>query len=278
MSQSDPYNNKVTYDEKWKTAENQAALNELRKRYFHRSMCAPDCPLAWAPEVLELLNTINKELGIQFNESSMGGYHISPITPSYIFLTPLKNAFTAFKIRFIQIHDPDSHQFKKFKDMSNFALLQEVVESALHPIKYSLNAMRIKYINPYLNKILKPKVHLSQIKEKYGELTIYFSCPDAYEKYIEDLIRKTEIKLSIKGAYWPLESLYDCGVGYCVGTDYHPDTIETRIDDSGTVHVKKTTYRNLMKELEVDINDLKLKVEAAKKAKQAAENGVQNTP
>ena len=46
---------------------------------------------------------------------------------------------------------------------------------------------------------------MSQIKEKYGQLMVYFSAEN--DKEIDRLIRKCEVKLARKGAYYPLEKM-----------------------------------------------------------------------
>ena len=70
------YNNEVTYNDKWDTVENREALKRLEDKYFSKSECGPSCPVSWAPEVLEMMDKPQKELGFCRNESTMGGYYV----------------------------------------------------------------------------------------------------------------------------------------------------------------------------------------------------------
>jgi hypothetical protein len=259
------YNNDITYDKKWDTPENLAARAKIAKKFFDRSVCCPDCPTSWAPEVLELLETLDKELGIARNTQTMGGYNIRNSLGANAIIESCLAAWNEFKHTFITAHDPESYLTKRLAKQSILQKLKRPVDAFLNNIKYSLRAFKVQHINVLINKLLKPKIHLSQIKEKYGELVIYFSSSDVHEEYIENLIKRTEIKLAIKGAYYPVETFWGSTTGYSVGTDYRPDTITTKQEADGAVYVTKTTYRNLMKEMGLDLKEIELKYHEYKK-------------
>lgn len=64
-------------------------------------------------------------------------------------------------------------------------------------------------IGTLYNKLFKPQVRLSQVKEKYGQLRVYFDVigPNDIENDIDILIRQTEIKLAKKGAYYSIGNI-----------------------------------------------------------------------
>lgn len=266
------YNNEITYAKHWDTPENRAALEKLQRKYFDKSECAPDCPVAWAPEVLELMDKLERELGFLHNTQSMRGYYIKGDLTDWFIKNPWLRLFSTFRSNFFgdgrkkRIYSKDyssvSYISKPFKQR-----LSEMVDAFISPIKYGFRASIIKYINPIRNKIEKRKITLGQLKEKYGELTCYFHTSDAYEEYVDREIRKTELKLAMKGAYYPVEGFWDSGIGYSVGTEYRPDTITTSVRDDGTISVSETKYRSLMKELGLDLKAIKEKAEIRKSIK-----------
>lgn len=190
-------NNDVTYADKWDTVTNNAALKKLDNKFFDRSICSPHCPVGWAPEVLELLERLDKEFGIARNCSTIRAYSVDLPLYKYFFVTTYKNA----KYNLLQ-----KENFKGVK----FSLKQRVLKakaSLIKDIKYALKVFNVRYTNPILNKILKPKITLSQVKEKFGYLTLYINCEPEYKEYIDNLIYETTIKLATKGAYYPLEQI-----------------------------------------------------------------------
>lgn len=269
------YNNDVTYNNKWDTPENKAAYAKLQKKYFSNSECGPDCPVAWAPEVLELMELLDRELGFCYNESTMRGYYIQGNPKEWFLINPWKGFLHAFKRNFFG--KPMTSMFANGgmdrKPLSVWERIKAIIDSTYHPVGYGFRALRIKHINSLLNKFLNKRIRLGQLKEKYGELTVYFSCPSAFDEWVEQEIRKTEIKLALKGAYYPVESFWDASVGYAVGTEYNPDVITTKevVDSDGDkyVDVKRTTYRKAMKDLGLDLKDIESKAVSAAAAKKA---------
>lgn len=256
---SDPYNNSVTYDEKWETEENKAAYEKLDKKYFDRSYASPSCPTAWAPEVLELLETLDKELGIERNTRTLRAYYPQGSFGDWFFKSPIKDAFSTFKRHFFE----PKPEWQK-KNYSLFEKLEKVAGAFTHPIGYGFRCIKILHINPILNRIFKPKLALSQLKEKYGRLTIYFNAPEAFEDWVNNEIRKTTVKLAMKGAYYPIESLWDASVEYNVGTEYEPDVVDVErgissYDNKPYTKVRKTVYRKAMKDVGLNLQDIEMK-------------------
>lgn len=249
------YNNEVTYHKKWETPENQAILEKLDRKYFDKSICYPSCPPAWAPEILELLNLFDKELGIAYNTSTLRSYYPQGNWISWFITSPAKNFWYSLKNVF------------KYEEHSKKTIIDKVVNilpSTFRSYGYGYRCIRVKYINPILNNIFKPKFQLDQIKEKYGHLTIYYTCPPAFEEWVDREIRKVELKLALKGAYYPIESFWDSASSRNVNNEYHPDTVEVEkginsYDGKPYTSVTKTMYRGLMKELGLNLQDVEMK-------------------
>lgn len=265
------FNNEVTYNEKWETPENKAALKKLVEKYFARSRCYPDCPVSWAPEVLELLETLDKELGISYNTDTSYGYYITFNLVSQLFIQPFKDAGSTFYDNFIKRIDGRSEYEVKKRSKPVLVRLASVFDSFMTSPKYCLKAFKIRYINQLLNLIYKPKLTLDQVKEKYGGLRIYFTTSEFYEPYVEHLIAKTEIKLALKGCYYPVESFWNAGRSRYVGNDFYPDIVksEEKIDSDGkkVYDVFESTHRKAMKELGIDLSTMEERYENYKKSR-----------
>lgn len=255
------YNNETTYDKKWVTAENEAAMDELESKFFPRSYCGPSCPVAWAPEVLALLNDLDSKFGIARNTESMGGYRIQGnpwlwfcINPWRGFMIELRRQFVAKKTT------KPNMRLRRFDTLNGYQRVGEVIKAGIHPIKYGFRALKTRHINPIINYILRPKITLSQIKEKYGGLTLYYNAEFPYDKYVEHEIKRTVVKLAVKGVYYPLTTLWDMKSQFTVGDEYKADTIEATpgisFDGKPTIRVKKTIYRDMIKAAGVDVYEL----------------------
>lgn len=255
------YNNEVTYDKKWDTPENRKALETLEKKYFDKSVCYPSCPVAWAPEVLELLETVDKELGLQYNESTMRSYYIQGKPFDHFITGPFKGAWQAFHSNFLKTVDPESERQVKNRALPVFTRLKKVVDGGLHSIRYGIRAFKISHINPILNKTFKPKVSLSQIKEKYGRMEFYYAAPDCYEQYIDGLISRCKVKLAVKGCYYPIESLYSSACSWSCGTKYRAEEYTVTKDEDGTSTVSITSHRQAMVDLGLNLEEIKIKYE-----------------
>jgi len=204
------YNNVITYHEKWNTPENCAAKAELEKKFLPRSHYAPSCPIGWAPEVLAMLSKLDSEFGIYRNESTINGYFILP-----------RNIYRT---------------------------ILNLVQHPIRTMNYISNTAKVHYLNPVLNRLLKPKIRLDQIKEKYGALRVYTTTNNRFlDDYIDECVKEVEIKLAIKGCYYPIESFWNSSTS-TNSTSYYPDTITI---SAGMIC--RTTYRNIMKNLGLDI-------------------------
>ena len=205
------FNNDITYADKHDTPENQAALAVLRKKFFPRSECCADCPPAWAPEVLALLEDIDEEWGIARNETTLGGY------------TPSELAFWK-----VVLKNP----------------------------RYAYRLAQQRFINPLINRILKPKISLGQVKEKYGTIRLYISGPEYITEYIEKLVRKMEIRLAQKGVYYPVESFYYANTSSWVESgDYKVETI--RRTSTPYELLSHFHYREIMRRMGFDMANIK---------------------
>ena len=267
------FNNDVTYDKKWDTPENQKALDIIQKKYFSRSTCGPSCPTAWAPEVLELFQYLDKEFGIGRNVSSLGGY-VAQSTWWYCWtINPFVATFKSFVKYFIKsgIDPRNKWQLEYHNKLSILKRIEYTFNAFTHSFRYGNSLFRMQVMNPFLNYIYKPKIHLGQFKEKYGELRVYFSCPDYLDEHVNYMIHKTEIKLALKGAYYPVESFYDANTSYNVGDKYRPDDVEvvSKLDYNGQPcrERKDYVYRKPMKDLGLDLDSIAKAAQVAKAAK-----------
>jgi len=191
-------NNDVTYHEKWDTMENNAALKKLDEKFFDRSVCSPHCPVGWAPEVLEMLEHIDQKFGIKRNTSTIRAYRITNTMFQLFVKAPYNGVVYALKTKENRKNEPYTltDRLKRAKD------------ELLRTLAYARKAFMVKHVNSIINIVLRPKVELSQIKEKYGYLTLYFHVDnDEYKEYINKLQREVVIKLATKGAYYPLEQV-----------------------------------------------------------------------
>lgn len=259
------YNNEVTYHKKWDTKDNRKALKELEDKFFDRSICYPSCPVGWAPEVLELLTYLDKEFGIARNTSTFRSYYIQGSALDHFVIDPIKNFASSFKDYFVTKH---TESWKKYKSLLPLTKkIKQILSSTFHTIPYGFKAIKHRYIYHFLNKILKPKITLDQVKEKYGELTIYVSAPDYLQDYVDQLILKTTVKLAIKGCYYPVESMWNYSRSWHCGNDNDPDTYEV---ESGTydgkpyLNIKKTLVRKIMKDLGLNLKEIEEKANASK--------------
>lgn len=253
------YNNEVTYAKEFDTEENKRAYKELEAKYFDRSYCAPSCPIGWAPEVLDLLERIDKELGIERNTSTIRGYYVEGTPFEWFLKEPITNFFSSLK-EMITGDESVRNYYPTFRSK-----VLRLVKDTTMPILYGNKAIRVKYINNLINNLKKPKFRLDQVKEKYGELNIHYACPDHFKDWVDKEIRKTIIKLSQKGCYYPLESLYNYAtIEYVSDTDsVDRDIVEvieyTNYKNEPAKKIRKTTYRSLMSEMGINMKDIAIK-------------------
>lgn len=270
------FNNEVTYDNKWDTPEARAASAKLDSKYFDKSSCSPDCPLSWAVDVLELFETLDRELGFQYNEGTIRGYYVQGNALDWFVTGPWKGLFSSFNSNFIEKKNKRDLKFvpgtqrRYWQDKTFLSRCNSVICAFTHSFKYGFKATKVRYINPILNKIFKNKISLGQLKEKYGSLCVYFSAPDAYDQFINNEIYKCELRLAMRGCYLPIESLWDATTSHHVGDEYHPDTVEIEhgeYNGEKYTSVKRTMYRKVMKDLGFDLKEIEAKAKIRKAIK-----------
>ena len=243
------FNNEATYHEKWQTDANKIALKKMEK-YLSRSECSSDCPLSWAPEVLELLTELDKELGIARTDSTSNGFLITGNPVTWFVTDPVRAFFYT-----VHLTLKDGLYFKN--------------KSSLNKVIYCFNVyarnflsgfykVKVRCVNPILNKVLRPKIRLTQVKEKFGSIRLYYYAPPQYVEYIDSKIRDLEIKLAMKGAYYSIEKLWNSSTTSFVDPELDPDIIQIREDKDyrgkRSVRVKKSLYRKKIKDAGIDVS------------------------
>lgn len=201
------YNNEVTYNDKWNTPENKGFLKKLDDEFFHRSICSPDCPLSWSVEVYQLLKQLDKEFGIKYNNQTVKGYTITENSKlKRIFIRPFVKTYLDL-IKKPKRHPKASDEaysvtLSRYKE---YRTIKNVVETFIFHISYGLSTTYAQLKADAYNFVFRPKITLSQVKEKYGTLRLYIDYPRDQSDYINNLISKTERMLSEKGAYYKLK-------------------------------------------------------------------------
>jgi hypothetical protein len=257
-AQSTQYNNHVTYDEKWNTPENKAAMKKLYP-YLRRTRCGSDCPDSWAVEVLELVKKVEKLYGIRYHASTRWGYSSEGDIKHLTWL--VKDL----------LGKPYIHTYGEMKKPTTMDYIKKWFTGL--PERLSSFSSRI---NDYVRYVLwgrfynwyrKPQVSLDQIKEKFGTLRFYFSAPYWIDKHVDEMIMETEIKLSEKGAYYSLLSLY--------GTTHSriDDTLDFELSsDKKTKTVVEYPVKRLMKKLGYNIEEFEKQRQIKLKEKERAKN------
>lgn len=255
------YNNDITYDERWNTSENRKYLRKLEDKYLHRSECSASCPVSWAKDVHDLFEHLNSEFGIAYNETSIDGFMIKGSLIKDIFIRPIVGFMSSIYSALIKPYFSEDYVSTYYRKMSLSSRIGVALRAFYYPIEYGARSIMCMTIYPLLNKIRKPKIVLSQIKEKYGELNIYFTAPDWLKEHLDLKIRETELKLAMKGCYYPVESFYYASTSWYCGTQFHPTEYATKIvthnDGSSHINVEMYTYREAMANLGLNLNDIK---------------------
>ena len=125
------------------------------------------------------------------------------------------------------------------------------------------------------NKVMKPKIFLGQVKEKFGTLRVYYNAEPWVQNYVEEQIQELEVKLANKGAYYPPEDLYNWhSSSYDYSNTYKTKGKLVEVDGK-KVRATDTIcygYRKVLKKYGYDLNQLnklanKKRRENAKKSK-----------
>jgi hypothetical protein len=253
------YNNEVTYDKKWDTKENIELNNKLMLKYGRITRSSSDCPTSWSKEVLELLSTLDAKVGILKNEEDLDLKYFF----KKLLISPMSNAFDSVKY---VVESP-------YCDKSFLEKIAYVHKSFFYPLQSAFDHIKAVTYNKLYNKIKNPKIHLLQFKEKFGTLRVYVSCPDYLKGWIDQQIHLTEIKLSIKGAYFSIENLYTWShTEYVHGQDFKYTNIVAVQEENKETYYKlqRYVYRKLMTDFEKDLKiDLKkIEFDAAKNSEE----------
>lgn len=254
------FNNEVTYSDRWKTKENITYVEKCGKLLKNKTTCGCSVPASWAKEVYELLEYLDKEFGIAYNMP-----YEAPQDPikllAYLFLAPLSGLFK--KGRWEREH-------KHF-----FALVSYRIRACIRDIKFRWQRFYFTVKKNIVNSITKPKIRIDQVKEKYGELRIYYGSVDYLDEYIDEKIREVEIKLALKGAYFPVENLYDSGTSFQNDDEVYSVTDKAYTRQDGTLYeyeeVSIKTYRKTMRKMGLNIDEIKQKSKEALELKEKEE-------
>lgn len=237
------------YDRRWATADSWI-IQEQIELFLNRAACPSAVPLAWNKEVLNLLTDLDKEFGIARPTSHIFGYKIHGNIFSWLVFRPLKELLSSLKREMLSPKLPGVSVVK-----SSYLKLDTVLSSAIGQFNYGLQCVRRRHINRIINWALKPKIELHQVKEKFGTLILHYGAPLYLHNYIDNRIKKTEVELSIKGAYMDLQALWSLTTSYHVGNDYRPDLVVSKNTDDRIV-VTETCYRKAIRDAGIDVTEL----------------------
>ncbi len=237
------FNNEITYADKWHTPENADAQRKLQK-FLSVSECRSHIPDAWAVEVLQLLEKIDSEIGIIKSTDRLDGFLVEGNLLKWFIVRPWARLYLNY--------------MTEWRAHKKFISIRTVLSIFAHAIQESFPHMRVLYVNPILNAVRKPRFRLVQAKEKHGQLKLYFKCPDIFESWVEKQIMETEVRLSVKGAYYPPHVMWNWTTSHTAGTAFNLDTVRVKPFTNGQtgdemVTVHKTIYRQMMSDLGLDV-------------------------
>lgn len=212
-------------------------IDKLNKRYLSQTMCMSDCPTVWVDEVYNMLEIIDKELGICYREYSNRDDLIRSISK-------------AWELEIKHLETGLTYRYRKKQSFlaRTISFPKRLITHLYSSISYSISEKITIEINKIKNKVLKKRVTIDQIKEKYNDLRIYYSVNGEYSKWIDHQIRLCEVKLAQKGVYYKLEDLYNSTISY-----YDKD-----ISDS---MITKFSYREAFRQLNINMEDKGVKIE-----------------
>jgi len=231
------YNNEVTYAKCWDNKRARKFQKKLRK-FLKRTDCMSDCPLAWSEEMYNFIVDIDKRFGIARTTNTFHGFYFQGSDFGNIFVEPLKRLFGKYQ-------PPKQEWALKYEPKTKLGFLIKRIKNAKHVFSYGVRTCFYKYYRRLMDYIFKPQVHISQIKEKYGTLRVYFNANDsAIDKYIEQKINEMEFRIAQKGAYFPLADM----MGW-FSTSYTDHGHEVKPNSSGGYGITKYKYRIIARDL-----------------------------
>lgn len=192
------YNNEVTYHKAWDTPDNREYQAKVYKLISGRTYVMSDCPVSWAKEVYEFLSFLEEEFGFRYS-------NLVYLTPKNIFLLLVVDPIKAF-------FKGPSKFTRSLWEKERFPILKDLAyrfKTLFRVPSWNFKLIRLSIKGRIYNYFKKPKISISQIKEKYGQFRFYFSAPPWLNPFIEEQLVELEIKLSLKGVYYPLKNLWD---------------------------------------------------------------------
>jgi len=181
------FNDRI-YDKKWQTKENKEYAKKAKSFLELRAPLYSRVPDSWAKEVYELLMLWEKQHGITITDSK----YFNSYDHSFSF-KGLKIAVLAY-FRYLKKKptkfDPDKKQalWDLKRDLAIFTVLFR------------------KTLGKLINIRKKPGIHITQLKEKYGRLVIYWEATNKQDElFIKDMvkydIKRVSEELTAKGVY-----------------------------------------------------------------------------
>jgi len=144
--------------------------------------------------------------GISWNSETIRAYRVSGYWWLLLTLQPYINATLSMYNSLVADKNSKNEWTRKYN--ATLTLRKKFLNAfSCIPSTYSygFKAFRVQILSHVMNWWLKPKVTLTQVKEKYGSLRVsFYSTSDEISSHIEKLVRETEMKLAIKGAYYPI--------------------------------------------------------------------------
>jgi len=183
--------NERIYNDKWKTEENKKISKKLNNLLEVKVPLHCQVPLSWAKEISDLIKLWEGQHGIVYTqEIYFNSYRVD------FDLKSLKTLYYDLKNFFFNRKQPSKLTGNDWQK---------------HAFKRSLKAPLViiyrKIVGRFLNFKNKPTLYISQIKEKWGLLTVYYTVVNCTNpKYIEDMIeydiKRVSEELIKKGVYY----------------------------------------------------------------------------
>ena len=201
-------NNDVTYADKWDTKQNRN-YQRMALAIAKRSDCKSSVPLSWAREVYFFLNLLEQKYGIAYATSTMDGYYLPKGIRGWfseLVVIPIKRLPSLIKRLYKDVFKEPS----KWKLKHTPTRMDRVRDTLFgyggrSGYFYGYRALKHVIYGRLYNRIKNPRIHLSQFKEKFGYVTVYFNASEEIEKEVNSYINKLQYALSKKGAYYKME-------------------------------------------------------------------------
>lgn len=198
------YNNEVTYDKKWETKKNRH-YRDMAMDIAKKSECMSSIPLSWAREVYFFLRHLEHTYGIKYPTRTHMGYYLPsiPKTLRIMFIDPITRLPKTLKKLYKDVFSEPSKFQKKYAPTRKDRV-KETLFGFCGRGGY-LYGWQLAWHRLYgfaYNKIKRPKIGLGQFKEKFGYVTVYYDAPDDISKEVDRYIKRLELSLARKGAYY----------------------------------------------------------------------------